>query len=186
MNIRKIILLCALVGVSAPITTFATEENVVTTKTYVDAMVGAKQDKLSGDNGYAVTYGATDGETGSKQIVSTLGTSTSATTLPTTGAVVTGLNAKQDLINGTAGTVVTYTGTAGQMTETAVYDETSAYSGQEDSLAEVQHVNDAVTNAFNAHITCHEYVANAEETAENCLLWDVNNLSGTYVPQSNN
>jgi hypothetical protein len=99
---------------------------------------------------------------------------------------VTGRDAKQDLINGTAGTVVTYTGTAGQMTETAVYDETSAYSGQEDSLAEVQHVNDAVTNAFNAHITCHEYVANAEETAENCLLWDVNNLSGTYVPQSNN
>ncbi len=186
MNIKNLVSFGVILGTFAPIATFATEENVVTTKTYVDTMVNAKQDKLSGTSGYAVTYGATDGATGSKAIVGILGTDTSAETLPTTGAVVTGLNAKQDAFNGTPNTVVTYTSTAGTVGETAVYDETSAYSGQEDSLAEVQHVNSAITNAFNAHITCNEYVSGAARTPENCLLWDVNDLSGTYIPQSNN
>lgn len=185
MNIRKIILLCALVGVSAPIATFATGENVVTTKSYVDTMVDTKQDKLSGTSGYAVMYTDTDGETDELEIVNTLGTDTSEETLPTTGAVVTGLNAKQDALTGTPNTVVTYTSTAGQTGSTAVYDETSTYSGQTNALAEAQHVNAAVTNAFNAHITCNEYVSGATtQTPENCLLWNVNNLSGTYVPQN--
>lgn len=186
MNIKNLVSFGVILGTFAPIATFATEENVVTTKTYVDTMVNAKQDKLSGTSGYAVTYGATDGATGSKAIVRILGTDTSAETLPTTGAVVKELNAKQDTFDGTPNTVVTYTSTAGTVGETAVYDETSAYSGQEDSLAEVQHVNSAITNAFNAHITCNEYVSGAAQTPENCLLWDVNDLSGTYIPQSNN
>lgn len=185
MSIKSKLLFGCVASVAVLNGAFATGENVVTTKSYVDTMVDTKQDKLSGATGAVVTYGSTDGATGSNLIVTSLGSDTSATTLPTTGAVVTGLNAKQDALTGTPNTVVTYTSTAGQTTSTAVYDETAAYSGQTNALAEAGHVNAAVTNAFNAHITCNEYVSGAAETPENCLLWNVNNLSGTYVPEGN-
>lgn len=156
----------------------------VTTQGYVDTKVATKQDKLTGSSGYAVTYGASAGTTGSRQIVTSLGTSTTATTLPTTGAVVTGLNGKQGTINGPANSVVTYTGSSGGTSSQGVYQASGTYSSQTDSLAEAGHVNTAVTNAFNAHITCGTYDTSGVQTADHCLLWNVNNLSGTYMPQN--
>ena len=154
----------------------------VTTQGYVDTKVATKQDKLTGSSGYAVTYGSSAGTTGSRQIVTSLGTSTTATTLPTTGAVVSGLNGKQGTINGPANSVVTYTGSSGGTSSQGVYQASGSYSSQTDSLAEAGHVNTAVTNAFNAHITCGTY-ATPGDTTSDCLLWNVNNLSGTYMPQ---
>ena len=160
------------------------DTKTVTTQGYVDTAVATKQDKLSGTSGYAVTYGASAGTTGGRQIVTTLGTNTTATTLPTTGAVVTGLNAKQNLLNGSANTVITYTGTAGSTGSKAVYQASGTYSSQTNNLAEAGHVNTAVANAFNAHLTCNQYDTSGTQTAEHCLLWNVNNLSGTYMPEN--
>lgn len=157
--------------------------HVITTKEYVDNTFAEKQDKLSGTNGYAVTYGGSAGATGQRQIVTSLGTSTSATTLPTTGAVVAGLNGKQATLNGPANSVVTYTGTSGGTSSKGVYNASNSYSSQTDNLAEAAHVNAAVANAFNAHITCGSY-ATPGDTTSNCLLWNVNNLSGTYMPEN--
>ena len=159
-------------------------KQTVTTAGYVDKLAATKQDKLSGTSGYAVTYGATAGTTNGRQIVTSLGTSTSAPSLPTTGAVVAGLKAKQNILNGTAGTVVTYTGIEGGTGSRGVYKASGSYSTQTDNLAEAGHVNTAVANAFNAHLTCHRFDNSGVQTAEHCLLWNVNNLSGTYMPEN--
>ena len=155
----------------------------VTTQGYVDTAVATKQDKLTGSSGYAVTYGSSAGATDGRQIKTSLGTNTSDTSLPTTGAVVTGLNGKQGTINGPANSVVTYTGSSGGTSSQGVYQASGSYSSQTDSLAEAGHVNTAVTNAFNAHITCNTYATPGDSTSD-CLLWNVNNLSGTYMPQN--
>ena len=156
---------------------------IITTQEYVDDAVAGKQDKLSGSSGYAVTYGSSAGSTAQRQIVTSLGSDTTATTLPTTGAVVAGLNAKQAILNGPANSVVTYTGTSGGTSSKGVYNASNSYSSQTDNLAEAGHVNAAVANAFNAHITCGSY-ATPGDTTSNCLLWNVNNLSGTYLPEN--
>jgi len=156
-----------------------TVSKTVTTQEYVTDAVATRQPKLSGTEGYVVTYGAAAGQTNGRQIVESVGTSTSAQTLPTTGAVVTALNEKQNKINGPQNTVVTYTGTSGGTSSKAVYSTSTAYSGQTGSLAEAGHVNTAVTNAFNAHLTCSD----PNQTPANCMVWNINNLSGTYMPQ---
>lgn len=177
------ILLCGAFASVVAVDAFAVSKTV-TTQGYVDTAVATKQNKLSGTNGYAVTYGSSAGSTGSRQIVTSLGTSTSATTLPTTGAVVTGLNAKQEIINAAENNVVTYTGNAGVVSSRGIYQSSGTYSGQTNNLVQADHVNTAVTNAFNAHITCQTYDTSGTQTPEHCLLWTVNNLSGTYMPEN--
>lgn len=175
----KNFLIIASVAMVASAGAYATGENIPTSRAYVDVNVSTKQgilQKQNSDN-VAVTFPTTVGGTpGARTINTSLGTSTSDTGLATTGAINTELNKKQGNINGTANTVVTYTGSAGGTSQKAVYNSGSAYSGQTGSLTEAQHVNAAVQNAFNAHLSC----ANQE-----CSLYQVNTLSGTYVPQSN-
>ncbi|MBQ6736360.1 MAG: hypothetical protein IJQ90_02635 [Alphaproteobacteria bacterium] len=183
MKFNHILLCGAIASVVAANAIAATTSKTVTTQGYVDTAVATKQDKLSGTNGYAVTYGSSAGQTEGRQIVTSLGSDTSATTLPTTGAVVTGLNAKQNTLNGSANTVVTYTGTAGSTGSKGVYQASGSYSSQTSNLAEAGHVNTAVTNAFNEHLTCNTY-ATPGDTTSDCLLWNVNTLSGTYMPQN--
>lgn len=180
----KILLFGVVVSVFAFDAFAAPLGRVITTKEYVDDAVAEKQDKLSGTSGYAVTYGASAGATDQRQIVTSLGTSTSATTLPTTGAVVAGLNGKQAILNGPANSVITYTGTSGGTSSQGVYQASGSYNSQTNSLAEAAHVNTAVANAFNAHLTCRTYDTSGIQTSEHCLLWDVNNLSGTYMPEN--
>ena len=181
MKNSKILLFGAVLS-ALTIDAFA-ETKTVTTQGYVDNAVATKQNKLSGTSGYAVTYGASAGTTDERQIVTSLGSDTTATTLPTTGAVVTGLNGKQATLNGPANSVVTYTGSSGGTSSQGVYQASGSYSSQTDSLAEAGHVNTAVTNAFNAHLTCNRY-ATPGDTTSDCLLWNVNNLSGTYMPEN--
>lgn len=183
MKANHILLCGAIASVVAANAVAATTSKTVTTQGYVDTAVATKQNKLSGTSGYAVTYGSSAGQTAGRQIVTSLGTSTTATTLPTTGAVVSGLNNKQNKINGDNNTVVQYTGTEGSLTSKGVYQASGTYSGQTSNLAEAGHVNTAVTNAFNEHITCNTYATPGDTTSE-CLLWNVNTLSGTYMPQN--
>ena len=88
---------------------------------------------------------------------------------------------KQDKIGGnTAGTVITNTGTAGVVGTKGVYKTTTAYSSQTDSLIEANHANTAIQNGLNRHVTCADPVGGS---ASECLLWSINQLSGTYFPQ---
>lgn len=183
MTNSKILLFGAVVSVLTSGAFAATTTQTVTTQGYVDNAVATKQNKLSGTSGYAVTYGSSAGATDERQIVTSLGSDTTATTLPTTGAVVSGLNAKQNTLNGAANTVITYTGTAGGTSSKGVYNASNSYSSQTDNLAEAGHVNTAVANAFNAHLTCNRYATPGDSTSD-CLLWDVNTLSGTYMPEN--
>ena len=178
------ILLFYAVALFATMDAFAVSKTV-TTQTYVDELAATKQQKLEGSNGSVVTYGVQSGVTGERAIDSSLANATTSdTSIPTTGAVLTALNAKQNLMSGTANTVVTYTGSSGGVGSRAIYQDSGSYNSQTSALAEAGHVNAAVTNAYNAHITCHQYDSSGAQTAEHCLTWDVNNLSGTYIPQN--
>ena len=160
----------------------------LTSKDYVDTAVAGKQPAITGPNGYAVTYGASAGAYNQKQIKTSVGSDTSDPSLPTTGAVVKGLNGKQEaIIGGTSGNLVAYSGTAGTVGVQTVYKTNATYASQTDALVQAQHVNTATQNAFNAVMTCNSWdpsVAEADRTDENCWLWNVNRLSGTYVPGS--
>ena len=87
---------------------------------------------------------------------------------------------KQQKIGGsTNGTVITNTGTDGQVGAKGVYKTGSGntYSGQTTSLIEANQANSAVQNGLNAHVTCYQ-----SENSE-CVLWEINTLSGAYLPQ---
>lgn len=146
--------------------------NTVTTQTYVDNALNTKQAKITttGTN-KLMTFGNGTGATpGSRDIVSTLGTSTSATTVPETGPIVTAVNNKQNAVNGTADYVMTGTGTAGTLGEKPVYSASAQLST---ALVTAQTINTAAMDAANSEMMCHSYVANASQTPENCLLWEI-------------
>lgn len=85
---------------------------------------------------------------------------------------------KQNKIGGdTADTVITNTGQEGVVGSKGVYKTTTAYNSQTNSLIEANHANSAIQNGLNAHVTCYE-----SENGE-CILWSINQLSGTYLPQ---
>lgn len=155
--------------------------DAITTRTYVDNLLSGKQAKITttGTN-KLMTYGASTGATpGSRDIVSTLGTSTTATTVPEVGPIVTGLNGKQNTVNGTANFVMTGTGTAGTVGEKPVY---SASVQKSSALVTAQTINTAAMDAANSEMMCHTYVANASQTPENCLLWSINQSISTPLP----
>ena len=146
--------------------------NAVTTQTYVDNALNTKQAKITttGTN-KLMTFGNGTGATpGSRDIVTALGTSTSATTVPTVGPIVTAVNNKQDAVNGTADYVMTGTGTAGTLGEKPVYSASAQLST---ALVTAQTINTAAMDAANSEMMCHSYVANASQTPENCLLWEI-------------
>lgn len=153
--------------------------STVTTQTYVDNALNGKQAKITttGTN-KLMTYGASTGAApGSRDIVSTLGTSTSATTVPTVGPIVTGINSKQDTVNGIAGRVMAGTGTAGLLDDKLIY---TAPLGFTSSLVTAQTVNSIAADAANNELTCAAY-ATPGDTASECLLWQINTDSATKV-----
>ena len=88
---------------------------------------------------------------------------------------------KQGLIGGDpADTVITNTGTDGDVDYKPIYKTTTAYSSQTGSLIEANHANTAIQNGLNAHVTCADPVGGS---ASECILWSINQLSGTYLPQ---
>ena len=167
----------------------STVTSTVTSKDYVDNAVATKQAIIPAQSGdYVVMYpndenGDDDGAIGMRQIITDVGNYTDGNELVTVGAINNALQDKQDIIPaGTNGNLVTYTGTAGTVGSASVYNASNSYSGQTTALVQAQHVNAAAMNAFNAHLTCNQYDTSGTQTAEHCLLWNVNNLSGTYVP----
>ena len=93
------------------------------------------------------------------------------------------LDEKQDNIGGgTEGTVITNTGTAGTVGSKGVYKTggTTTYSAQTTHLIEAAQANTAIQNGLNAHVTCNHTDPNNNN---DCDLWQINTLSGTYMPQ---
>ncbi len=145
----------------------------VTTQPYVDTAVATRQNIITttGTN-KLMTFGSSAGNVGSRDIVSTLGTSTTETTIPEVGSIVVAINNKQNKLSaGTADSVMTGTGTAGRLGEKPVYSATNNYSN---ALVTAQTINTAAMDAANGEMSCHSYVSGQSETPENCLLWAIN------------
>ena len=143
MNIRHIFVTIAAVLLTSAV--FA-DSSSVTSKKYVDDFMAGYQNKIPGSGAdKLMIYDDTDGIS-AKQIVSSLGDDTSAANVPNVGAVKGGLDGKQDTINGTAGYVMTGTGTAGDVGERAIY---GTGTNHVDALVTAGTVNTAVTNAVN-------------------------------------
>lgn len=139
----------------------------ITTRTYVDNKLSGKQSPIAplGAN-KLMTYGSTPGSLGEREIVSSLGTSMTATSIPEAGTVATGIQSKQGLINGPADVVMMGTGTAGVLGERPIYSTTNNF---DTALITAQTINTTVTNAANNKITCVD---------NDCLLMQIN----TSVP----
>ena len=181
----KIIMIGAVLATGAAMAD-PTPTQIVTSKAYVDDQVATKQPNLAGSGAnVAVTFPSEPGGTPNSRDIGT--TVTTGDALVTTGGVNTALNAKQKKIgsggaggSGANGDVVTYTGTAGTVSSKGVYNSGAAYSGQTGKLVEAQHVNAAVTNGFNNHMTCYQN----QPGTNKCWLYTMNDMSGgTYVPQ---
>ena len=161
---------------------WAEGEDTVTSKAYVDTVVGAKQDAIpakTGSTNYAVLYPNTTvtGHTQAGQIqeraIVTNFQGDDATALVTAGAVKTALDSKQDAITGTAGNVLTFTGTEGQVTGTKVYNSAQAYTATDQSTALVtaNQVNSAVTYGLNNFLTCAGWVD--DDPTKDCILYQI-------------
>ncbi|MBO7509259.1 MAG: hypothetical protein J6T57_03220 [Alphaproteobacteria bacterium] len=164
-----------------------------TSQHYVDAELSTKQPMIVGDangaNKIMLFSDTTDGEFGSRDIVTTLGTPnattglytgtdicedpendlcTNAPEIPTRGAVLNGLNAKQNTISGTANWVTTYTNTAGELNSKPIYNVTHSSS---DALVEAGTLNAAIADAVNSELT--QVTEDGTESSSG-TLWRIN------------
>ena len=174
MNIRHIFMtIAAIMLASAALA----DSSSVTSKKYVDDFMAGYQNKIPGSGAdKLMIYDDTDG-IGAKQIVSSLGDDTSAANVPNVGAVKTGLDGKQDTITGTAGYVMTGTGTPGEVGERAIYSASTNYP---DALVTAESVNTGVINAVNSSL--RRVNANGDPD-NNGTLWEINtDLFALNVP----
>ena len=140
-----------------------------TSKKYVDAEMAKLQPKFAGlGNNKLMTYSSTtNGAVGSRDIVTELGTSTTANTIPTIGAINTGVNTKQDTLNGTDGFVVANTGASGIVMQKPVYSTTDNYKN---ALVEAGDLNQIIVDAVNSELIPVEGIGWQINTAENLTL----------------
>ena len=147
MNIRRMFVMITAVMLTSAV--FA-DSSSVTSRKYVDDFMANYQDKIPGSGtDKLMIYDESPDGIGEKNIVSSLGSNTSASDVPNVGAVKAGMDGKQDTINGTAGYVMTGTGTAGSVGEKPIYSASAKYT---DALVTAETVNTAVTNAVNSSL----------------------------------
>ena len=165
MSIKRIFI--AISAIFATSAVFA-DNSSVTSKKYVDDLMSGYQGKLPGSGANKLMIYDDETGIGEKAIAATLGNSASATSVPTVGAVKTGLDGKQDAINGTAGYVMTGTGTPGDVGEKPIYGTTTNYS---DSLVTAEAVNTGVINAVNSSLIRVDENGYPSNTG---TLWEIN------------
>ena len=148
MNIRRIFI--TIVAVMLTSAVFA-DTSSVTSKKYVDDFMTGYQNKIpgSGTNKLMIYDSNESDGINQKAIVSELGSSTSAANVPNVGAVLNGLDGKQETFNGTAGYVMTGTDNTGYVGERAIYGTSSQYNS---ALVTAETINTAVTNAVNSSL----------------------------------
>ena len=147
----------------------ATYTGIPTSKSYTDAQLNGRQPQFAnlGNNKLMLYSDTTNGAVTSRDIVTTLGDSTTADSVPTRGAINTALATKQNTLNGTAGWVVENTGTAGSVKAKPVYSTTDNYKT---ALVEADDLNTIITNAVNSELT---------EVAEG---WQINTVGNLTLP----
>lgn len=170
----------------------------VTSVSYVTSAVGNLQDAMSGAAGRAVTYPTgpnAGGNPNSREIIDDSqdfeDDNVDTAALVTTGVIKTELGNKQDKIgNGTYnGQVILYANGGAPTDHKAIYagTYTTGANGTSGNLARASDVNGAAANAFNNHMTCaacsdSTFASNPSGCdAEDCTLWTVNTLNGTYL-----
>ena len=168
MSIRQIFITIAAVMLTSAV--FADSASV-TSKKYVDDFMTGYQNKIpgSGTNKLMIYDSNESDGINQKAIVSSLGENTSATDVPNVGAVLDGLDGKQETFNGTAGYVMTGMGTdrPGEVGERAIYG-TAVYSN---SLVTAETVNTGVTNAVNSSLIRVDANGNPSDSG---TLWEIN------------
>ncbi len=166
MGIKRIFI--AMTAIFAASAVFA-DNSSVTSKKYVDDLMSGYQGKLpgSGANKLMIYDNSEDG-IGEKAIAATLGNSASAVSVPTVGAVKTGLDGVQDTITGTAGYVMTGTGNPGEVGEKPIYSANTNYT---DSLVTAETVNSGVINAVNSSLI---RVDENGAPSDSGTLWEIN------------
>lgn len=146
----------------------------VTSQDYVDNVMNTKQNKIAATSGdRVVTYSTTAGQIGSRAILDDLSdTTTTDTNLTTAVAADDAIYSKnQEVLNIGAPNVLTYSGNAGTLTSTPIYDSTlNTFSN---GLVDAGTLNTAMTTAANDEMTCAEYATPGDATTE-CILWEIN------------
>ncbi len=195
MDTKKIfVAITAVFAITGAFADAATDNKTVTTVSYVTGALNGKQEKLSGTDGYAVIYDTNGAPNDEREILNSTTAFNNAAAdsdaLVQTGVVYSKVNEKQPEIVAGANTAVTYGSTAGAVGSKGIYQSSGAYTtgttGTANNLAQADHVNGAVQNAMQAHLTCDVCAGGANTCpATSCLLWGVHNdLNGTYVPHS--
>ena len=77
-----------------------------------------------------------------------------------------------------ANTVLTYTGTAGEIGEKGIYDSSAAYGGQQDALVTAGAFNTAVQNALDSEFVCVE----RQSGTNGCLLYEIRAATQNQSP----
>ena len=145
----------------------------VTSKRYVINELDKLQDKIPGTSGTkAVTLTGSRGGIEPTAVKDDLGSNLSDPALPNVSAVNTGLATKQNEIPAVnTNTVVTYTGTAGQIGQKGIYQDTGTYAAQSDNLIDAATFNESLRNGLNSEFICADYAPTGE-----CWLWTIHNI----------
>ena len=147
----------------------------LTTLEYVEGVLDDYQDKFPAVNtDTLVTIDSTQSN-GINQmpIATSVGTNENDNAhVPTTGAVVTGLNGRQTaVVNISNQNIVTYSGTTGTITATPIYNSTN--NTFSNGLVTASTLNTAVTDAANSKVTCYQHQTPGN-TGTPCILWQIN------------
>ena len=183
---KKLLSFC-LAGILICGATFAANDpdmQTVTSKRYVINELDKLQDKIPGTSGTkAVTLTGTRGGIEPTEVKESLGSSNSDPALPDVGAVNTGLSTKQNEIPAVnTNTVVTYTGTAGQIGQKGIYQDTGAYAAQSDNLIDAATFNEALRTGLNNEFVCAGGEDSYSPTGE-CWLWTIGNTYNANAQQ---
>ncbi len=162
MNIRRMFITTVAVLLTSAV--FA-DTSSATSKKYVDDLMSGYQGKLPGSGANKLMIYDDETGIGEKSIEATLGEN--ATSVPTVGAVKTGLNGKQDTITGAPGYVMTGTGYNGSVGEKPIYGTSSHYNS---ALVTAETVNTGVINAVNSSLI---RVDENGDQDPNGTLWEI-------------
>ena len=160
---------------------YADDKSTVTSLKYVDDQLATRQNKFGANDGKAMTFTNVAGGNAPRDVKTNLGSNTSDTGLPTVGAVNAGLDDKQNTIPAVnANTVITYTGTEGQIGQKGIYQDTGTYAAQSDNLIDAGTFNAALRNGLENEFVC----ADRDPVSGNCWLYTIDNVTtdNTLLP----
>ena len=156
----------------------AADRKTATSLKYVEHELDTRQNKFTAESNKAMEYTDSAGTVEKRTVKSDLGTSTSDTSLPMVGGVNTKLNQKQDDIAPINDhTAVTYTGTAGQIGQKGIYQDTGTYVDQSDNLIDAKTFNAALKRGLDSEFLCSEY----KPGTDLCWVWSIHNNASTNL-----